>query len=130
LALVAGAAAAAERSVECPKEHPASILGRVLGPDGEPIAGAKVTLPGGDSSQVYVVDSSGRFAFYCVVASASYELEVEARGFETKVVSPVVAAAPPQEIEVVLSPAEDAPPNNSLQRTNGLRPFAAELMIR
>lgn len=102
---------------------PGTISGKILGPDGKPVAGAKMklTLAGESVGRETLSGDDGQFT-YTNVAPGSFQLAVNSEGFaattsagvlhsgETLVVPPVslVLATTVTKVEVALSPIEIA----------------------
>ena len=93
-------------ALDCPAPNLASIHGVVETRSGQPVANAKVTFPGYDSTTILETDSGGYFLFACVVPGGGYEMRIDAPGFHSQRFDGIEATVPATELYVTLLEAK------------------------
>lgn len=93
------------RDLDCPDPAIASIHGVVQTTAGKPIAKAKITFPGYDSTVEIETDSGGYFLLACVVPGGGYKAIVEADGYQSIRLDSLEARVPATDLRLTLREA-------------------------
>ncbi len=78
-----------------------TVQGRVTDTAGQPVAGAKITLPGAGS---VTTDKSGAYTLEGI-DPGEYQLEAVKKGYQKSSVEVTIIQDVPQEVDITLSPA-------------------------
>ena len=90
-------------------ENSATLLGRLLDPDGKPVAGERVHLRSASRNSDYsaATDSRGNFAVTDVVAGKDYRLRIHpTANYRDRIVYPLEVMAGENEVDIWLEPLE------------------------